>query len=258
MLKGLLIIRFCLLVSAFVFLLSSCTIFLKPPARFAEEAQALSDSEVAAGLRQALITSTDTAIVCLGKPGGYDANPDVRIPLPEEMVDVFRYASKVPGLESRIRTIQGQINTSAEDAAVQARPVFVDAITSMPIYDVWGILNGSETSATFYLKEKTYEQLYAGYKPLIAKSLKKNLSGSPAAQETWNDIVERWNNFTNSFAGKLLGIKPLTVSLDDYVTHRALYGFFVEIAREETSIRIDSEARVNDLLVRVFSDRKKK
>ena len=40
------------------------------------------------------------------------------------------------------------INRGAEHAAKGAKPIFVNAITSMSIQDAWGILKGNKPAAT--------------------------------------------------------------------------------------------------------------
>jgi hypothetical protein len=246
-----------LLVTGVLFFVS-CEVVLKPGNNYTEAEQPLSDTEVAAGLRKALMAGTLSAVDTLGQANGFYNNTDVRIQLPAEMDDVIKYAKKVPGLEKLVSAIELQINRAAEDAAQQAVPVFEEAINTMPIYDVWGILNGGETAATYYLKDKTHGQLYNGFKPLVKKSLQKKLTGNASAQKTWDEITGKWNNFSSSFAGNLVGVEPLTISLADYVTSNALYGMLVEIAREEVNIRSNADARDDKLLQRVFGHSGKK
>ena len=47
-----------------------------------------------------------------------------------------------------------KINRAAEDAASEAKPIFVNSIRSMTIADALGILKGEENAATQYLKKK--------------------------------------------------------------------------------------------------------
>jgi hypothetical protein len=163
-----------------------------------------------------------------------------------------RYAQKVPGLDKLIDDVVLQINRSAEDAARQAAPVFKQAITSMSISDAWAILNGADTSATAYLRETTYQQLFQLYQPVMQQSLNKPIVAGVSAQKTWSDVTGKWNTFANSLAGKLIGVKTVDVALDEYVTHRALSGLFLKVSDQEIEIRNNINARVTDLLKRVF------
>ncbi|HPR31293.1 MAG TPA: DUF4197 domain-containing protein [Prolixibacteraceae bacterium] len=233
-------------------LLVSCDVLLQIADRALTQEKPLSADEVALGLKEALRVGVDTAVVRLSKTNGYYLDPLIKINLPPETKEVVEYAMKVPGLKDLVNDVILQINRSAEDAARQAAPVFGDAITSMTIADAWGILNGADTSATHYLREKTYDRLFGLYQPVMQKSLNKAIVGGVSAQKTWTEITSKWNAFANSIPGKILQVKPVTVSLDAWVTHQALQGLFVKVGDREKAIRTQTDARVTDLLRRVF------
>jgi len=65
------------------------------------------------------------------------------------------------------------LNRGAEDAAKQAKPIFVDAIKKMTITDVMAILKGQPDAATQYLKKTTSSQLQTQFRPVIKASLDK-------------------------------------------------------------------------------------
>jgi hypothetical protein len=48
-------------------------------------------------------------------------------------------------------------------------------------------------------------------------------------------------------------LDSVTIDLDAYVTEKALQGLFVMLAREEKEIRHNPQARVTDLLKKVFA-----
>jgi hypothetical protein len=214
--------------------------------------QPLTTSEVVNGLKEALKIGTDTAVTRIGKTNGYLLDQVIKINLPPQTAEVVKYAQKVPGLDKLVDDVITQINRSAEDAAKQAAPIFKSAITQMTIADAWGILNGADTSATHYLKEKTYNQLFELYKPIMRQSLAKPIVAGVSAEKTWNELTGKWNQFANSIPGKLLQVKPVNLSLDEYVTHQALRGAFIKVADQEKEIRTNVNARVTDLLKRVF------
>jgi hypothetical protein len=214
--------------------------------------QPLTTSEVVNGLKEALKIGTDTAVTRIGKTNGYLLDQVIKINLPPQTAEVVKYAQKVPGLDKLVDDVITQINRSAEDAAKQAAPIFKSAITQMTIADAWGILNGADTSATHYLKEKTYNQLFELYKPIMRQSLAKPIVAGVSAEKTWNELTGKWNQFANSIPGKLLQVKPVNLSLDEYVTHQALRGAFIKVADQEKEIRTNVNARVTDLLRRVF------
>ena len=231
---------------------SSCDVLLHTANTVLQSEQPLTTTEVAQGLKEALKVGTDTACTRIGKVNGYLLDKVIKINLPPQSAEVIKYAQKVPGLDKLINDVITQINHSAEDAAKQAAPVFKNAITSMTIADAWGILNGADTSATHYLKEKTYDQLFSLYKPVMQKSLSKPIVGNVSAEKTWTELTGKWNLFANSIAGKLLQVHAVNVSLDEYVTHQALRGAFIKVGDQEKEIRTNVNARVTDLLKRVF------
>jgi hypothetical protein len=230
----------------------SCDILLQTASSVMQSETPLTSTDVANGLKEALKVGTDTAVTRIGKANGYLLDKVIKINLPPQTAEVIKYAQKVPGLDKMIDDVIVQINRSAEDAAKQAAPIFKSAITSMTIADAWGILNGADTSATHYLKEKTYDQLFNLYRPVMQKSLAKPIVAGVSAEKTWNELTGKWNQFANSIAGRLLQVKPVNVSLDEYVTHQALRGVFVKVGDQEKEIRTNVNARVTDLLRRVF------
>lgn len=236
----------------FSLLLTSCDVLMQVAGTVVETDKPLTSQEVAQGLKEALKIGADTAVARLNKTDGYYLDRLVRIELPPQVSEVVTYARKVPGLDKLIEDAILQINRSAEDAARQAAPVFRQAITGMTIGDAWSILRGDDHAATDYLQERTTDQLVDLYKPLMQQSLNKPIVAGVSAQKTWDELTSKWNGFANSVAGKLLGVKPVNVVLDDYVTRQALNGLFLKVADQEKEIRTNVTARVNNLLKRVF------
>ena len=236
-------------------ILTSCDVLLQTANSVMQTSQPLSTTEVVNGLKEALKVGTDTATTRIGKLNGYLLDQAIKISLPPQANEVVKYAQKIPGMDKLINDVVTQINRSAEDAAKQAAPIFKDAITSMTIADAWGILNGADTSATHYLKEKTYDQLFNLYQPVMQRSLSKPIVAGVSAQKTWDELTGKWNQFANSVPGRLLQVKAVNVSLDEYVTQQALRGAFIKVGDQEKEIRTNVNARVTDLLRRVFGKR---
>ena len=209
--------------------------------------QPLTNDEVIAGLKQALEVGTDTTVVQLNQLNGYLNNPQIKIPFPPE---VQRVADKVrevtslfPGGEKLVDDFVIEMNRAAEDAASEARPIFVDAIRGMSISDGMQILKGTDTAATSYLRINTFSNLRTAFTPKIKSSMEK-----VKAQQTWNTLATTYNNLPSLIRGG----DPVTTDLSGYVTGRALSGLFVVVGQEEQKIRKDPIRRVTDLLRRVF------
>jgi hypothetical protein len=230
--------------------------FLSSCEEMSKIAPSLSQEEVVEGLKEALRVGTDTSVSTLNKTNGYFMDEAVKILLPPEVVMIQENlkALKLDGVvQPFINELVLQINRSAEDAASEAKPIFVNAITNMSIADGWGILNGPDTSATSYLKGNTYSGLKNLFQPKIENSLSKELVGGISAASSYNSIITKYNE-----AAKLANYIPgnnyaiANPSLSDYTTGKALTGLFIKVADEEKAIRTDPVARVTDILQKVF------
>jgi hypothetical protein len=212
----------------------------------------LTEDEVINGLKEALITGSKNSAGVLGAENGYFGDLTVKILLPDEAKVITENLSKIPGGDKLVQDAILSINRAAEDAAREAAPIFAGSIKQMTIRDGFNILNGPENAATQYLKQTTYNQLYALYKPKIAASTEKKIAGSVSTKESWNTLTGKWNTLASSMAGRLASLKPVNTDLDDYLTRKALDGMFLKVEIEEHKIRKDVSARVSPILQRVF------
>jgi len=199
----------------------------------------LSTDEVALGLKEALNQGVDHGVSLLSAPDGF-LKSQYKILLPDEAQKVTDRLQRVPGFSNVEEVILERINRSAEDAVGRAGPIFGQAIRSMTIEDAWGILRGEEDAATRYLHNKTKEQLYAEFNPVIEESLNKF-----NALDYWESAVNAYNSIPL--------VESLNPRLDDYITTKALEAVFDRIAIEELMIRNEVDRRTTDLLRRVFA-----
>jgi hypothetical protein len=214
--------------------------------------QPLTNTEIIAGLKQALAVGTDSSVARVSKTDGYFRDELIKILLPPEAEIITKNLNRVPGGEKLLNDVVLRINRAAEDAAKEAAPVFIGSITSMTITDGLGILKGGDYAATDYLKRTTSGQLFNLYQPKIKTSIDKKLIGNISTTESWNTLTGEWNKIANSFIGQAAGFTPVNVKLDEYLTQKALDGLFLKIGEEEKKIRTDPMARVTELLKRVF------
>jgi hypothetical protein len=212
----------------------------------------LTEDEVVSGLKEALITGAKNSAGILGAENGYFGDPTVKILLPDDAKVIIDNLSKIPGGDKLVQDVILRINRSAEDAAKEAAPIFANSVKQMTIRDAFNILNGSDNAATQYLRQTTYNELYALYKPKIAASTEKKIAGSVSTKDSWIALTGKWNTLANSVAGKLAGLKPVNTDLDAYLTSKALDGMFLKVEIEELKIRKDVSARISPILQRVF------
>ncbi|MCS4433674.1 DUF4197 domain-containing protein [Aquiflexum gelatinilyticum] len=200
----------------------------------------LSQDEVAEGLKEALeqgiVKGTDLA----SKTDGYFKNEMIKILLPEDAQKVEKTLRNM-GLGSEVDRALLAINRGAESAAIEAKPIFVNAIKQMNIQDALGILKGDATAATDYLKRTTNAQLVELFKPKIQASLDE-----VGATKYYGDLANSYNKIP-------LTKQKVNPDLNAYVTQKAIDGLFVLIAEEEKNIRENPLGRTSDLMKKVFA-----
>lgn len=209
----------------------------------------LSNDEVIKGLRSALSVGTDSSVSILGRTNGFFSDALIKLALPSEAQPIVNNLSKIPGGQKLVNDAILAINRAAEDAAPQAKTIFIDAISRITIQDGFAILNGGNNAATTYLKNNTYQQLTDAFAPRIRTSLSKPLVLGYSAEKAYQQLIDAYN--LASIGGSLW--KPIKQnSLATYTTQKALDGLFLKVSQEEAKIRQDPFHRVTDILKRVF------
>ncbi len=203
----------------------------------------ITQEEAGGALKEALNAGVGEAVNFLSVKDGYFKS-EYKILLPANTQKVITKLKAVPGFANLEADLTERINRAAEDAAVKARPIFVESIKKMTFKDAMNILMGNPDAATSYLQRTTGDPLYEQFKPVIQESLDK-----VNARSLWRDAATAYN--------KLPFVEPTTTELDDYVTNMALKGLFSLIQKKEAAIRSDVSLRNSDLLKKVFAKQDK-
>jgi hypothetical protein len=198
------------------------------------------ESEAAEGIKEALVKGTGESVNLVSVIDGYFGNPEIKIPFPPEAENIESKLRAV-GLGNQVDKAILSINRAAEDAAKEAKPIFVAAIKGMTIRDAINIVKGENNAATLYLQRTTTPELQAKFQPVIKTSLDK-----VDATKYWTDLINAYN--------KIPLVQKMNPNLSAYVTDQAIKGLFVMIAREELKIRKDPLARTTELLKKVFGN----
>ena len=243
--------KYALMLTLPAFFLSGCA-ELNSILQSASKDAPLTITEVTDGLKEALVTGSKNSAAILSAVDGYYGDQLVKILLPEEASVIIDNLSRIPGGEQLVEDVILRINRSAEDAAKEVAPIFINSIKQMTINDAFGILNGADNAATQYLINTTRSDLYNLYKPKISQSTEKDILGGISTKEAWETLTGKWNAFANSAVGRIGGFKAVQTELDSYLTNRALDGMFLKVQDEEKKIRTDISARITPLLERVF------
>lgn len=194
-------------------------------------------SDVVAGLKEALETGTVRGVQQLSAVDGFFKDVVLRILIPAEAKKVESTLRKF-GMGKQVDEAILSMNRAAEDATQNAGPIFIRAIRELTIQDGWSILRGDDSAATRYLRQKTLSALTEAFRPVIERSLEKT-----NATKHWNTIFSNYNRFSK---------ETVNTDLAAYVTDKATYGIFYQVALEEGRIRKDPVARTTDLLKKVF------
>ncbi|MBN8578650.1 MAG: DUF4197 domain-containing protein [Cytophagales bacterium] len=198
----------------------------------------LTTAEVGDGLKEALIKGISNGSDIVSQLDGYFKNPEIKIPFPPDVKKVEDRLRQL-GMGGEVDKFVLTLNRGAEEAAKEAKPIFISAIKQMTIEDAWGILKGEENAATQYLQRTTTAQLKEKFSPVVQSALNK-----VNATKYYGDLVTRYNSIPT--------VQKVNPDLNDYATDMAIQGLFTMIAKEEKNIRQDPVARTTDLLKRVF------
>ncbi|WP_258103627.1 DUF4197 domain-containing protein [Marinoscillum sp. MHG1-6] len=196
--------------------------------------------QVVAGLREALTKGISIGADNASQVNGFLGNPSIKIPFPPDVQKVEDKLRQL-GLGNQVDQFVETLNHGAEEAAKEAKPIFISAIQSMTIQDAWGILKGEDDAATSYLRRTTSDELRSKFQPVIKNALDKT-----NATKYYSDIITTYN--------KIPLLEDVNSDLEAYATERALDGLFFLVAEEEAKIRVDPMARTTDLLKRVFKE----
>lgn len=200
----------------------------------------LSNSEIIAGLKEALDQGSRAAIQKLGRVDGFYRNPSVRIPMPESLETV----------ESTLRTLKQDeiadefvltLNRAAEKAIPETVDVFGAAIRKMSFADARSVLRGPDDAATQYFRRTSSPDLEQRILPIVRRA-----TDSVGVTSTYKAMVDQLGVMSSL-------VDTSSLDIDRYVTDKAVEGLFTMLAREEKLIREDPAARTTTLLKRVFS-----
>ena len=203
-------------------------------------ASQLSQSEVVAGLKEALAQGVETAIKSLGRTNGYLGNDLVRIPMPDYL-DTLAQGVRAVGGDAYVEEFVTTMNRAAEKAVPEVAEIFADAIRQMSIEDAKQILAGPDDAATRYFQQVAGPTLIERFHPIV-----ENATESVGVTSAYKRMASQ--------AGPMLSMlgRPDVADLDGYVTEKGIDGLFTVIAQQEKQIRENPVARTTDLLKKIF------
>lgn len=208
------------------------------------QSDALDNSTIVKGLKEALATGTERAVKEVSKPDGYFGNEIIKILLPDKIQQAANILGEF-GYRQQVDELVLSMNRAAEKAAPVAAGFFGDAIRQMSMEDARGILEGGNTAATSFFEQKTRARLMEAFKPTVSKSM-----AQLGTVRAYKDMIGKYDTIP---LASMVGVPSL--DLDDYVTAKALDGLFLMVGEEEKKIRTNPAAQTTDLLKKVFGNR---
>lgn len=207
-----------------------------------EVGSTLSESEIVAGLREALSRASSLAISQLGSRDGYWANQRVRLPLPDTVSKVAPFLDRI-GQGQRVEVFHESMNRAAEQAVPEGLQVLQQTVSGMTFDDARQILNGPQDAATQFFERSSRNTLQQRFEPIVDNSL-----GQVGVTSQYQQIMAQ---ATPVLA--MVGRQPET--LQGFTTRKSLDGLFTVLADEEGRIRKNPAARTSELLKKVFGAR---
>ncbi len=204
-------------------------------------ASGFNNQELTAAFKQALTIGTNEVVSQLGVKNGFNLDPKVRIPLPDNLKRV-QTALNTVGLSSLMDDLELRLNCAAEIATPEAKALFINSIQQMTFNDVVDIYKGPNDSATRYFKRTMSAPLSERITPIVNRAI------------TQAGVVQAYNNVMTQYAA-IPFMPDVKADLTNYVVDRGIDGIFYYLAEQETAIRQDPVRQTTDLLKRVFGQK---
>lgn len=199
----------------------------------------ITETDVANGLKEALVQGATNGSNTLSAVDGYLGNALVKILFPPEAQKIESTLRSV-GMGKLCDDVITSVNRAAEAAAVEAKGILINSARQMTVNDAMDILFGADNAATEYFKKTSSAQLIEKFTPVIDRSLK-----SVNATKYWSDAINYYNQIPL--------VEDMNPDLTGYVTQKALDGLFTTIAQEELKIRTNVSSRQADIVKEVFA-----
>jgi hypothetical protein len=195
-------------------------------------------SALTRGIKESLELGSTRAADLLSKTGAYRNHPLYRIKLPQPVQPLASRLRQF-GLGGQLDRIELLMNQAAEQAAVEAKGVFISAVRAMTISDALGIIRGSDTAATDYFKQHTETTLRQRYLPIVQKNLQQL------------GFYQQYQQMLTTYKQLPIANKP-DLDLEQHVLTQSLNALFTQVGEEEKLIRKDPLGRGSSAIAAVF------
>jgi len=136
-----------IIILVFIFNVTSCAELQQVVNQLPQDGTIISNTDIAAGLRQALDFGIEKQVTKLTETDGFYKNDLVKILLPDELQKVDKALRDI-GLSNLADEGLKMLNRAAEDAVKEATPIFINAVKDINFTDAKTILLGNDDEAT--------------------------------------------------------------------------------------------------------------
>ncbi len=199
---------------------------------------ATNSSLVGNAVKASLELGSTRAADLLSKSGGYSQHPVYRIELPQQVQPIAARLRQF-GLGGQLDRVEALMNQGAEQAAVEAKAIFVGAVRAMTIPDALGIVRGGDMAATEYFRRQTEVALRQRYQPIIQRNLEQL------------GFYRQYQQLLTTYQQLPLANKP-DLDLEQHVLTASLDALFKQVGEEEKLIRQDPLGRGSSAIAAVF------
>jgi hypothetical protein len=197
-----------------------------------------SQAALVRAVKESLELGSVRASDLLSKKGGYANHPVYRIKLPDTVQPIASRLRQF-GLGGQLDRVEALMNQGAEQAAVEAKGVFIDAVRAMTITDALGIVRGHETAATDYFRRQTEASLRQRYQPILERNLEQL------------GFYKQYKQILSTYNALPIQNKP-NLDLEQHALTQSLNALFAQVAEEEKLIRRDPIGRGSSAIAAVF------
>ncbi len=195
-------------------------------------------TEIGDAFKEALHIGTENVVMQLGAENGFNSDPAIHIPLPQNLQTVKTMLTNI-GMGQSVDNLELRLNRAAESATPKAKELFLQAITNMTFEDVKSIYEGPKDSATKYFEREMSLSLKKEMQPIVENSLSQ-----VGAIQAYDSVIGQYKT--------LPFVPDVKANLSEHVILKAIEGVFHYIAVEEAAIRDNPAKQTTELLKKVF------
>ncbi len=201
------------------------------------DTEEVSEAEVSEALKETLMQSAEESAEELRKEKVTRSTDFFGLDIPAEIRKITNALNEA-GLGDLLSQFGFAVDGAVSSIVDGTLQVVEEEINDLTFLDAYKVLKAGNSAATEYLKGETSGEIEKTLRPLVEKSLI-----SSGALDKWSAIKAAYKKTT----GEDINFNPV-----NYLTDEAIDGMFVNMAKEEAKIRVNSYLWGSFIMKRVF------